>query len=537
VNIDMKAGQKVKATPHPTGFGLVRALRNNSYGVESALGELVDNALDAGAHNVHVHMIKNQTENGYIDAITCTDDGSGMDADILMRSFSLGFLRKYGAKETGRYGMGGTNGPIGLGKIKMTLTRSEEGGTLIARKLDVDWCEANDMYGTFVLPLDQVKEEYINLFNDKNGNGTGTMIIIEALDKYVEKTVKNEAKRLAIYFGKTYFAFIEGGQLKLAINDKEVSPIDPLYWSHKDVSRVIDKQKILIGTNHDGEPIFCSVRVADLSNVNDARGSKQGRNMSDSQGVYFIRTSRMIAEAKTNDSACGIEGLWNKHPSYRNVRVTVKFESDADELFGVTFKKDDIRLDPTVAAILAKIINPAAKDISARTNAAKGKASAESKQNSLSDLTKKINSEPMKKIRKKSSEENNKTSQSTSSDNVVPISREKLHKTLPVEQVEQVESEYSIEIESIGSMNSIARSVGYKIYLNSDHPWMMEHYNDASDSTVMAIQSLLAVMQKTAIELGQWDQDFMNKAIETLLKNYSDNLARMTRLAANRRLA
>jgi len=137
----------------------------------------------------------------------------------------------------------------------------------------------------------------------------------------------------------------------------------------------------------------------------------------------------------------------------------------------------------------------------------------------------------MKKIRKKSSEENNKTSQSTSSDNVVPISREKSHKTLPVEQVEQVESEYSIEIESIGSMNSIARNVGYKIYLNSDHPWMGEHYNDASDSTVMAIQSLLSVFEKTAIELGEWDQDFMNKAIEQLRKNYSDNLARMTRLA------
>lgn len=75
------------------GSTLVR-LRNQNFTLQSALLELIDNSIDAGAKNVRIHESDS--------ALFIEDDGSGFE-DIF-RAFDIGESRKVG--QIGRYGVG-----------------------------------------------------------------------------------------------------------------------------------------------------------------------------------------------------------------------------------------------------------------------------------------------------------------------------------------------------------------------------------------------------------------------------------------------
>ena len=75
------------------GSTLVR-LRNQTFKLQPALLELIDNSIDAGAKNVRIHESEN--------ALFIEDDGNGFE-DIF-RAFDIGESRKVG--QIGRYGVG-----------------------------------------------------------------------------------------------------------------------------------------------------------------------------------------------------------------------------------------------------------------------------------------------------------------------------------------------------------------------------------------------------------------------------------------------
>src|SRR5690349_17179112 len=89
------------------------SLRSSGHDYCSAIGEVIDNSLQAGAHTVRVRVFTNKKKIGgnskateVVDRLAVGDDGEGMDATILQLSLKLGYSSRYNdRKGMGRFGV------------------------------------------------------------------------------------------------------------------------------------------------------------------------------------------------------------------------------------------------------------------------------------------------------------------------------------------------------------------------------------------------------------------------------------------------
>ncbi|MBE6482583.1 MAG: ATP-binding protein [Actinomyces ruminicola] len=71
--------------------------------LHTALADLVDNSIDAGAANVRIRIL---TEDDFVTGLLVIDDGRGMDDVGIDAAMALSRRRDYGATDLGHYGLG-----------------------------------------------------------------------------------------------------------------------------------------------------------------------------------------------------------------------------------------------------------------------------------------------------------------------------------------------------------------------------------------------------------------------------------------------
>src|SRR3954453_7980124 len=82
--------------------GLVKSLGAH-YSLESAIADLVDNCLDAGATKVAIRLL---TESDRMVQVEVIDNGRGMDAPVADEAMTLGHQREYADNDLGHFGLG-----------------------------------------------------------------------------------------------------------------------------------------------------------------------------------------------------------------------------------------------------------------------------------------------------------------------------------------------------------------------------------------------------------------------------------------------
>src|SRR5262245_14477298 len=90
------------------------SLRSSGHDYRSAVGEVVDNSLQAESHNIRVRVFttkkkigKNTKATEVVERIAIGDDGTGMDRATLHNSLRLGYSSRYDdRKGMGRFGVG-----------------------------------------------------------------------------------------------------------------------------------------------------------------------------------------------------------------------------------------------------------------------------------------------------------------------------------------------------------------------------------------------------------------------------------------------
>ena len=100
------------------------SLRSSNFDTPAAVGEPVDNALQAGANNIRIRLIEGERKVGkkqkttpVVEQIAFSDDGSGMDHEVVKRALVLGFSTRYNSRQgMGRFGVGATLAGISQAK-------------------------------------------------------------------------------------------------------------------------------------------------------------------------------------------------------------------------------------------------------------------------------------------------------------------------------------------------------------------------------------------------------------------------------------
>ena len=331
----------------PNAGRLVESLRYLGYGNYEAIADLVDNSIDAEAHQISVRV----TQRGGQLQISVADDGGGMSQEVLDQAMRLGSMvdRDFNS-DLGRFGMGLVTASLSMARKCHVITRGPNGCWSSA--WDVDEIVARN---AFVKHLASATKEELALLDEEFDESTpGTIVILTKCDSIGNKNTSAFASVLKNHLGRVHRYFIGTGR-KILVNGEAIRAIDPLQLN--DNPEVIVDELVPVsvtdeeGTRHEENVRARIVLVPEFP----ATELDVGRSMK-SQGFYVMRNLREIANAETLN-------FFTKHNDFNRMRGEVFFPGTLDKLVGIEFTKRQVKFDQSLHDQLANILVPTCRAI------------------------------------------------------------------------------------------------------------------------------------------------------------------------------
>ncbi len=165
---------------------MYESLRYNDYSVENGLGEIVDNAVEAGAREIRIDFEKKSVKLGKrqveeIVSIAVADNGVGMGEDIISKCLKLGCSmreHKNGRMGIGKFGVGMTLGGISLARKIEVYSRDDETRDFLYTYIDLDEIKA----GKTIIST-PITKEIPDAYKDFYEGNTGTLVVLSNCDR------------------------------------------------------------------------------------------------------------------------------------------------------------------------------------------------------------------------------------------------------------------------------------------------------------------------------------------------------------------
>src|SRR5574340_103676 len=166
----------------------LQSMRNSDFDAYSAMGEVIDNSLQAAAKNIAIQVdyTTSKAHRGVepITAVYFGDDGIGMDTDTLHRCLQLGYSTRYNDRSgIGRFGVGATLAAINQCK-KVELYSREDGNEWQYTYIDLSEITSDPptMTGIPTPKKKSIQPGYEGLV----GKNHGTLVIWSKFDRQQE---------------------------------------------------------------------------------------------------------------------------------------------------------------------------------------------------------------------------------------------------------------------------------------------------------------------------------------------------------------
>jgi len=332
---------KVEVPPAPQ---LIDSIRHSSHNFTTAIGDIVDNAVDVNATEVFILTKKEDGKSRLIIA----DNGSGMDPDGLKEAFTLGATNKLKRqKKTGRFGLGLKTAAGYIGDKLTVLTKTEDGIIIKGEHFFENILKDGWFVNIVVATPSEDK-----LFKDCVGDSiSGTVIIID--DMRIEN-IYQARDSISPYLGRTFRYFLSpkstrteedkvSGIVNMYIGSSRSTAI-PVYGLDPLELQLVSNgnaggTKLVLDTDmevvQNGQKKYFSIKAVAL----DSADLKKNFNFSPStkyQGIYYVRENREIEFASKKHD------LWLvANPSYNYFRVEIRY-SDMDDIFQLDHTKTHV---------------------------------------------------------------------------------------------------------------------------------------------------------------------------------------------------
>lgn len=210
----------------------LNSLRDSDFDCYSAIGEVIDNSVQAKATLVRIDLKSGISSGGgsnRLREISFFDNGTGMPADILQSCLTLGMSSRYDNRNgIGRFGVGMTLGAIHECK-RVEVYSKIAGGTWLYTYLDLDEVASGDMN---MLPKVVAKKPSHHQ-EACSGADSGTVVVWKKLDK-IRPKIEDFIPEAKFYIGRTYRRFIWGtaegySAVRFELNSAVVEAFDPLF--------------------------------------------------------------------------------------------------------------------------------------------------------------------------------------------------------------------------------------------------------------------------------------------------------------------
>lgn len=358
----------------PSAARLTRSLRDIGYDFSTAIADIVDNSVAAGATRVEIHI----EHDGADSRVLIADDGHGMSPKALLEALRFGTRRTYGAGELGRYGLGLKTASLSQCRVLTVVSRSSKSVVrTCARSLDLDLIEEWDQW---VIADPSSAEPMTARARQWLAEGTGTVVIWQSLDRvlpekrpeggWARRRLETLAARTAEHLGMVFHRFLDGvdgrPQLVITVNGQKVSSWDP-FARQEQATTELPTQRFEIeaaGRGHVTLRRFVLPSRDRFSSAETFERQSGPLNWNRQQGLYVYRADRLVQWGGWG----GIRGI-DEHTKL--ARAALEFDTDLDTAFNINVAKMRV----TLPAQLRQLIEPSVNELCALADDAYRKTS------------------------------------------------------------------------------------------------------------------------------------------------------------------
>jgi len=345
----------------------VRATRDSGYkGTPSAVAELLDNALQAGAQRIQVTIDNDGDDEQLPMRLSVRDDGAGMDPFTLRTALRFGGSSRFDDRQgIGRYGMGLPNSSASQAR-RVTVYSWQRKGEVYSTWLDLDLVASGAMV--------EVPTPRRVSHPGTGDTPTGTLVVWSRCDRLDNRRPSTVAQKLTSSIGRRFRYFIWDG-VQIAVNGRTVQAMDPLCL-HEDAvvngATLFDASmqyevEIPVEVGSTASVGVVTVRFSELP-VHAWGGlsneEKRRLGVTKGAGVSVVRAGR---EVDYGWFFMGAKRMENYDDWWR---CEVRFDPVLDEMFGISHTKQQIRPAPWLVEALSPDLEQVARALNARARAA-----------------------------------------------------------------------------------------------------------------------------------------------------------------------
>lgn len=336
----------------PKASILIESLRDIGYTLETALADVIDNSISAGATEIHLLADSTSAE----PSIAILDNGSGMAEYELLSAMRLGSQSPSdvrGKSDLGRFGLGMKTASFSQCR-KLTVVTRKDGETNSAR-WDLDHVVDTDSWAV------EIPEEIWDIPQVDRLGETGTLLVWENLDRVLPdissetdrtnfvRLVDDARKHLELVFHRFLLNEPGLGSIAIYLNNRALKPYDPFHSNHPaTLHGPVEKIRVT-----DGEVVIQPFTLPHHKKVGAEEWSEYAgpEGYLKNQGFYVYRGRRLILHGTWF-------GLARQLELTKLARVRIDIPNGLDVNWKIDVRKASAQPPYRVKERLRRIIEP-----------------------------------------------------------------------------------------------------------------------------------------------------------------------------------
>ncbi|WP_413580960.1 ATP-binding protein [Bdellovibrio sp. HCB288] len=336
----------------PAAKRLIESLRDLGYECKTAIADLLDNSISAGATKIHVSIEGTDSDRPYI---VISDNGEGMDRESLIEAMRFGAEQNYSDEDLGKFGLGLKTASLSQCRNLTVASKPKPTSGKKSRRnimrWDLDHIYKKNDWDLQIIEDQNLTPEEIEIIDKHLPEKCGTVVIWQDMKeahpglyyKDENKKQKNLGQLLGDIEGHlamVFHRFMQGSvsrrpKLTIYLQGNPLEPWDPFCISedntesiHPETGEINDstgKGKITITP-------YILPKEKSFSSQEKWKKAAGPRGWNLQQGFYFYRNGRLL-------QAGGWSYMRKPDEHTKLLRIAIDFPANLDKAFQVNVTK------------------------------------------------------------------------------------------------------------------------------------------------------------------------------------------------------
>jgi hypothetical protein len=318
----------------PDAGAMLSSLRAIGYSLPTAVADLVDNSVSAGAKSLAIDGLWA----GADTTLRVVDDGRGMSREELLAAMRLGGVGpdvERAALDLGRFGLGLKTASFSQCRRLTVVTRSSDDQDAHGACWDLDHVRNAGEWELLLLDPAATQQWADQLPTA----GTGTVVVWEHADRIVgsspdapgvQARFREQLRLVQDHLALTFHRFLRGsGRVTISVNGNEVVPVDPFMEDHDATQNLGDEPLHFHGATVRVTPFVLPHR----SKLTEAERRIGGLgDWNGHQGFFIYRNRRLLV-------AGDWLRLFSKEEHHKLARIRVELPNTLDDAWQIDVRK------------------------------------------------------------------------------------------------------------------------------------------------------------------------------------------------------